>query len=79
MGFVVSHPFHGEAVKWMGHGRVVVNRIPQRNRLRGCGWVFGVGSLVAHPSDKDRDVARVGHPRGLIWWGPLGWGSGLPP
>ena len=44
-------------------------------------WSFkteaGVGFVQAHPSDKNKDVARVGHPKFIHWVGhpkffPLG-------
>jgi len=54
IGLVGSHPFHDEAVKWMGHPRFVL----------GLGKAKpGVDTVeVSHPIDKDKGVARVGHP-----------------
>jgi len=59
---VVSHPFHHGAVKKMGHGSVSGELSSPKARLPGCGSALRVGSLVSHPSDKNKDVARAGHP-----------------
>jgi hypothetical protein len=65
-GVEVSHPFAEERER-MGHGGCCLDK---------DAWLRFV---VSHPSDKNKSVARMGHPGIVALWRLLGWGFGFPP
>ena len=77
--FVVSHP--SEA--WMGHTFLVLGerreKRPQilRSPQRPQDDIAKLEFVVSHPSGKDKDAARVGHPC-LCWIETGGWGLWYP-
>ncbi len=61
---MVSHPFQDEAVKWMGHGAVVVSWEKAKARTNAVRFV------VSHPKN-DEAVFRMGHPAAVVRGGKI--------
>jgi hypothetical protein len=86
VGFVVSHSsrteraMNGAHPAWARWGLAFPGP-----RKRGTGGTRGdaelgwLGFVLSHPCDKDKDVARMGHPRVVLGLERLGWICAFPP